>query len=73
MDKIRITGKGFLGRGLEIYINDVKLEGCTRLVFNAATTELNQLIFEVTTDDVEIDAEAIQELVIRAHEKREPR
>lgn len=69
-DHIEITGKGILGRGMHVKINGVELVSCRRLYLEMAADEVNSITLEITPNDIDIDAEALAELVALVDHKR---
>lgn len=62
-DRIEITGHGILGNGLTVKLNGVELKSCTRICLDLAADSMNRLQLDISATQIEIDAEALSELV----------
>lgn len=69
-DHIEITGKGILGRGMHVKINGQELKSCRYLKLEIGAGEWNKVTLELTPDDIDLDAEALSELVAIVDNKR---
>lgn len=69
-DHIEITGKGILGRGMHVKINGQELTSCRYLRLEMEADSVNTISLELTPMDIDIDAEALAELVAIVDMKR---
>ena len=69
-DRIKITGKGILGRGMHIEVNGQELLSCRRIYLEMSDDSFNTITLEIQPNEVDIDAEALAELVAIVDVKR---
>lgn len=64
MDRIRISGKGPIGKGYRVMLNGVELTSCKSVHFHIwDANEVNTVELELAVDEIDIDAETLSELV----------
>lgn len=69
-DHIEVSGKGFLGRGMHIKLNGQELKSCRYFKLELEPDSPNVVTLELHPDDIDIDAEALAELVALVDSKR---
>lgn len=62
LPKLEIKG-GWSARDAKILLNGQEVPGLTRFELTMTTTDVNRAIIEVSVGSIEIDAEAVTELI----------
>ena len=69
-DHVQVSGKGVLGRGMHIYLNGQELKSCRYFKLELESGSINAITMELTPYDIDVDAEALAELVALVDAKR---